>query len=385
MTDSNPMSREGSAQHSCQPNQLPSLTEDIAIGSIRDFFRDKPFLFFGTGMSCAIDARFGMAALKNELILRIEELRLVTDQNRQWQQVVQSLQIGEDLESSLNSVTDSDLLQMITKITGRFVASLDRDFALRISNGDTVWPATNFVKRLVDTLPEGDPILHALTPNYDLLFEHACDSAGIPYTSGFCGGIERRCDWAAAGQSLLVREKVRRRNRLVYDSKLRKHARLYKVHGSLNYFFHQNRVVENDSWMWSPPDFAQRVLITPGFSKYEMLQHYRQELLQSADRAIQNASQFLFLGYGFNDNHLDEYIKRKLITQRCKGLIVTRDTNPRVEDILSRAPNLWLICKVADANNDSARIRNNQYSGWLNLPGKKIWDITEFTKYIFGE
>lgn len=371
--------------HSCQPNQLPSLTEDIAIDSIRDFFRDKPFLFFGTGMSCAIDVRFGMTALKDELIQTIGELILVADQNRQWQQVAQSLQRGEDLESSLNSVTDSDLLQRITKITGRFVASLDREFALRISNGDTVWPATNFVKRLVDTLPEGDRILHALTPNYDLLFEYACDSVGVPYTSGFCGGIERRYDWVAAGQSLLVREKVCQRRRLVSVVKPRKHVRLYKVHGSLNYFFHQNRLVENDSWMWSPPDFAQRVIITPGFSKYEMLQLYRQELLQSADGAIQNASRFLFLGYGFNDNHLDEYIKRKLITQSCKGLIVTQDINPRIEDILARAPNLWLICKAADANNNSARIHNSQYSGWLNLPGKKLWDITEFTKYIFGE
>ena len=43
----------------------------MAINSIRDFFRDKPFVFFGTGMSCALDARFGMPALKDELSQRI--------------------------------------------------------------------------------------------------------------------------------------------------------------------------------------------------------------------------------------------------------------------------------------------------------------------------
>ena len=86
----------------CRPNQLPSLTEDIAIASIRDFFRDKPFLFVGTGMSCAIDVRFGMTALKDELIEKMGELTLIADQNRQWQQVSRSLQRCVNLELSLN-------------------------------------------------------------------------------------------------------------------------------------------------------------------------------------------------------------------------------------------------------------------------------------------
>ncbi|HEY6000188.1 MAG TPA: SIR2 family protein [bacterium] len=370
--------------HSGQPQQLSTLTEEIAVDSIRDFFRDKPFLFFGTGMSCALDPRFGMATLKDELVQRIGELTLAAEQHRQWQQVSQSLSGGADLESSLDGVTDSELLQRITEITGRFIATLDREYALRISSGEIAWPATNFVKRLVDTLPEGDRILHALTPNYDLLFEYACDSVGIRYTSGFFGGVERRTNWAAVDQSLHVQEEVCQRAKLVTLFKYCKHVRLYKVHGSLNYFFHRNEVVENDSWMWSPPDFVQRVMITPGFSKYETLQRYRQELLRSADAAIEKASRFLFLGYGFNDKHLDEYIKRKLITQGCRGLIITRDSNPRIEALLADASNLWLVCKAATEGKDGTRIFNRQYAGWLDLPARRLWDIVEFTAQMFG-
>lgn len=129
-----------------QPQQLPALTEEVAIDSIRDFFRNKPFLIFGTGMSCAIDVRFGMAALKVELVQKIGQMTLAAEQDRQWQQVSQSLQGGADLESSLNGVTDSDLLQTITEITGQFVATLDREYAMRIASGDTAWPATNFIR-----------------------------------------------------------------------------------------------------------------------------------------------------------------------------------------------------------------------------------------------
>ena len=49
--------------HNIQPSALPLLTEEIAINAIRDFFRGKPFVIFGTGMSCALDVRFGMPAL----------------------------------------------------------------------------------------------------------------------------------------------------------------------------------------------------------------------------------------------------------------------------------------------------------------------------------
>lgn len=362
----------------------PLLTEEVAINSIRDFFKDKPFLFFGTGMSCALDTQFGMAALKDELLQKFRQMTLSTDQDRQWRQVALTLQDGADLESALNNVTDADLLQRITATTGRFVAALDRKYALLISSGGTTWPATNFIKRLVDTLPEGDRILQALTPNYDLLFEYACDSVDIPYTNGFCGGVERKPDWDAVDQSLRVRERVCQRRRFTHVFKHRKHVRLYKAHGSLNYFFHRNRVIENDSWMWAPPESAQRVIITPGLSKYETLQHYRQELLKSADSAIDKESRFLFLGYGFNDSHLEVYIKRKLVTQGCRGLIVTRDSNPRIEALMANASNLLLVCKAAETNNNGTRICSSQHSEWLNLPARRLWDIAEFTTQILG-
>lgn len=58
------------------------LTEEVAFKKIRDFFREKPFLVFGTGMSCALDTKFGMHALQDELLLRMKEHSLNEEQNR---------------------------------------------------------------------------------------------------------------------------------------------------------------------------------------------------------------------------------------------------------------------------------------------------------------
>ncbi len=360
------------------------LTEDKAVETLRNFFREKPFLLFGTGMSCALDTRFGMMALKGALTSGIQRDRLTDLQRTEWDAVISALQTGSDLESALNGVNDQGLLKIVTETTGSFVAKTDREFACQIAQGNVEWPATRLLKKLVDTLPEGDRILHALTPNYDMLFEYACDYCGIPYTNGFSGGIERRRDWNAADCSLRSRERVYYGKKCKSVCKHKKHIRIYKVHGSLNYFFHRNGVIENNAWMWNPPDFTERVMITPGLSKYQTLQRYRQELLQRADTVIDRATHFLFLGYGFNDNHLEQYIRRKLITQGCRGLIVTRDSNPRIENLLSEANNLWLVCKSDNPGSLDTRIFNRQYSDWLRLPAKKLWDICEFTTQILG-
>ncbi|MEJ3958985.1 SIR2 family protein [Brachymonas sp. G13] len=361
---------------------LPLLTEEIAITAIRDFFRGKPFVFFGTGMSCAMDTSFGMPALRDELVEKMQERTLTATQASEWQSVVSALEQGGDLESSLNAVSDHNLLRMVTEITGTFVASLDRRFAYSIAQGSTEWPASRLLSRLIETLPESDGVLHVLTPNYDLLFEYACDFSGLSYTNGLFGGIERKEDWTAVDRALLEPCKIRQGNKIKTVYRAKKHARLYKVHGSLNYFLHRNAIIENNAWMWSPPEFAERVMITPGLSKYQALQRYRRELLQYADSAVDNATHFLFLGYGFNDSHLEEYVKRKLITQSSPGLIVTRDCNPRIESLLDQSENLWLFCKLD--GEEGTKIFNKRYSGWLELKGQSLWDVRDFTDRIFG-
>jgi len=335
-------------------------------------------------MSCALDKRFGMSALKDALIVGIKNKTLTENQIAEWCTVATNLQNGIGLESALNFVTDQDLLKTLTRITGSFIADLDREFCYKIVQNLVEWPALQLFRKLVEGLPEGDHILHVLTPNYDMLFEYACDSSGIPYTNGFFGGIARKENWKAISQAFLEPEKICQGRKIKTVYRHRKRVHLYKVHGSLNYFFHLNTVLENNAWMWEPPDFAERLMITPGLSKFQILQKYRQELLQSADIAIDKATNFLFLGYGFNDSHLEEYIKRKLIKQACHGLIVTRSTNPRIEALLGQADNLWLVCKTGAPVGEGTQIYNKGYSNSLKLPGKNLWDIREFTKHILG-
>ncbi|NQU63488.1 MAG: hypothetical protein HQ517_04275 [SAR324 cluster bacterium] len=137
--------------------------------------------------------------------------------------------------------------------------------------------------------------------------------------------------------------------------------------------------------MWNPPDFAERVIITPGINKYEKITKFREELLGQADQAIKKENVFLFIGYGFNDNHLETYINPKLKNQNCLGLIVTRDSNERIDKLMDESENLWLVCKKNKRNCENTIIHNKKYTAGLELPDKKLWDITEFTQEILGD
>jgi hypothetical protein len=106
-----------------------------------------------------------------------------------------------------------------------------------------------------------------LTPNYDLLFEYSCDSANIAYSDGLFGGIERKMNWEAVERAFYKPQFVVYRGRRRESFKPTKHIRLYKVHGSLNYFYHHNSFVDNMAWIWNPPSFMKRVIVTPGASK----------------------------------------------------------------------------------------------------------------------
>ncbi|KVP70521.1 ATP-binding protein [Burkholderia ubonensis] len=121
----------------------PSLTEEVAVNAIRDFFRGKPFLFFGTGMSCALDSGFGMPALRDALVDAMTRRTLTDVQRDEWSNVTEALQLGKDLESALNFVNDQDLLKIVAELTGEFVADLDKRFAYAIAQGAVEWPASS--------------------------------------------------------------------------------------------------------------------------------------------------------------------------------------------------------------------------------------------------
>jgi hypothetical protein len=358
------------------------LTKEIAYKEFQKFFQDKPFVLFGTGMSCAIDNNFGMAALEEELKCKMEKESLSNKQKKEWDGVLQSLENFVDFETSMNMVSDEDLINKIVKITGAFVSTLDREHSVKILNGDGIWPASTLFKKLVDKTPGTDRELHVATPNYDLLAEYGFEKNGISYINGFHGGVIRHLDWEQSRRSITYGEKTVTGKRVKMVTRERRHVCLYKVHGSLNWFLMNNDLIENNSWLYTiPPDGTERLIVTPGLSKYKKLHQNRRELLGKYDTAVEKHNFFLFLGFGFNDNQvLNTAFLNKLKGQKCNGLIITKETNNKIDRLLDEADNLWLVCQ----EKADTIIKNRKYSDPLILENENLWKVDVFTRKILG-
>ena len=359
------------------------LTKKIAYEEFQKFFQGNPFVLFGTGMSCAVDNKFGMASLEKHLLGKLAKGKLNPAQKTEWNSVIKSLNSGVDFESAMNSVNDDDLIAKIVNITGDFVSKLDYGHSQKILNGNESWPASTLFKKLVDGLPGTDRELHVATPNYDMLAEYAFSKAEIPYINGFYGGVVRYLDWKQSRSSITYSMKVLRGKTFKPFTKEKKHIALYKVHGSLNLFSRNDNLIENNALLYMPtPEGTERLIITPGISKNEKLHQFRKELLGKFDDAIEKHNLFLFLGFGFNDKQLNTHaILSKLKNQKCNGLIITKETNDRIEKLLGEAENLWLICCHSDSG---THIKNKKYSAPLFLKNEELWKVDIFTKIILG-
>lgn len=62
-------------------------------------------------------------------------------------QVVCMIEKGNDFESSLNPVTEHNLLKILITETGHFLSALDKEAFLKIMSGEIEWPATQLLKK----------------------------------------------------------------------------------------------------------------------------------------------------------------------------------------------------------------------------------------------
>lgn len=349
---------------------------------VADFFSVTPHVVLGTGTSCAVDVGFGMGKLQEALLSGVDERALHKDSVRQWRHVKAELAKGKDLETALNAASTPELQQVILKVTYNTVAGYDQKYSAEICLGKVEWPAMAILKKIYKGLSAADDYgMSVITTNYDLLIEYACAANGIKCVDGFCGGVIRGRDWDAVQRGLKhpVEIFTGKKRQIKWESN--RHVQLYKVHGSLNWFMLNGSVIENDIWVHSGVPGLERVMITPGLAKYRKMQDFRKELQSDTDKEVDRAKRFLFLGYGMNDAHIERYIVKRVEDEMLPTLIITRDLNVRVDKFACGNKCVMVFCGMKNPDNGT-RVFCPQLGGWQEIPGKRLWDFSEFSKQL---
>lgn len=184
--------------------------------------------------------------------------------------------------NSVRGFTEEQLIELEKNICNKIATKLE----VNLPNRDT--PYHKLAQWI--SIDREKPI-EVFTTNYDLLLEEALEDLAIPYFDGFVGSRQSFFDLRA-----------------VEDNLIPKHwTRLWKIHGSINWFQKENKDVYRSSLSKGNGD---SYLIYPSHLKYEQSRKMPYlALIDQLNRFIRQPNSLLILsGYSFNDQHLNDTI-----------------------------------------------------------------------------
>ncbi len=345
-------------------------------------------LLVGTGASIAMEPKLGMPALKDHLL----KPGTIPEDTDDWIQVAEKLRRGIDLETALTEINLTKSLQNeIARHTAFFVSKKDAALRDDVLIGKKRWVGEPLLRQLMQGLSPTWPRLPVVTPNYDMLIEYACSNARRPYITGYHGGIMRRYDWS------ITRERLYRLNPVAMGVKRRDIitpiacVELFKVHGSINLFrCNLDRTfIENDVWTAAYPTDYTPVIAPPGVTKTQVTLNFHDRLFSEALRAIDKATAFFVIGYGFKDEHIHQKILERVRYQECPLIVLTLDPSTELTPLPAIGKDVWVITGIqnqANGKTDQEGTRfansNDELSG--DFDGVRLWQSDVFSEQILG-
>lgn len=166
------------------------------------------------------------------------------------------------------------------------------------------------------------------TTNYDLVIEKSLEEIRIPYFDGFVGSYE----------PFFWQDSI---DRFVDKNDITKNwIRLWKIHGSLNWFWKENKTTGSYSIVRSgktdkPKGDNNELVIYPSKDKYDSSR--KQPFVAYFDRLrnylISGELLFIFTGYSFSDQHINDLIFNCLRTNNRLYAIVLFFKDEEVENL----------------------------------------------------
>lgn len=343
------------------PLQLSEIKKKL-----QEHLQEGLLVVVGAGLSIA-EGLPSMKDLAQHLKIEIPEKLEIADSG--WDQVVANLDNGKDLESAMSDVTLlPSTVDAIIRETANIVLAEELKVFQRVICEKNVLPFTVFIKHLF----KAGKKFHLITPNYDRLVELATEAAGVGVDSRFFGYLHGQVNSRRSADS----------HRESYISGRNKDFRtlpclcVYKPHGSLDWYEVDGKIIRSPINIDKVP-----VIITPGISKYrESFRWAFDDQRVAGNRAVVNATRFLFIGYGFNDDHLEQYF--------CPGLqltkptvIITKELTDNAKKLISNSHDAEIITLTVCSSHD-LRTRIANTVGEELLVDEELWNLNGFIKGV---
>jgi len=316
-----------------------------------------------------------MKALAEHLVATVGSVLTTGEAKRAWAQVTEA--IRENLEVGLNNIPLgtvgwNEIVSAIRSETARLILDNTATAESKIlqERADRGHAPSRLLNHLFNGSPQNAESIHVITTNYDTLLELFCDLSGLPIDTGFTGFRRRKPRSRPIFENQYTRIWIAEKRQQQFDHRVCKTVRIYKPHGSISWLTTDDGPMEvlNDTTT------AGRAIVVPGPSKYQdaLVNTLFDEIRTAMNTALADAQALLCIGFGFNDDHLQGVIKRRLAAG-MPAIIVTRDSTTNIEQLLDEYPHVIAVFK----NGDGAVCRWNRTVLQSSEP---IWQLDNFLK-----
>lgn len=345
--------------------------------------------FFGAGTSCA----FGLPDISR---LTIEVCEKLTSKDKEiFNNACKSI---EDLNGG-TTATIEDILNYLRQIRDLTKSRPDLEYN-GISGSDAMILDKNICKEIYNNIRKKENeadilylrkffawydsftsgfIKEIFITNYDMLLEMAMESNYIPYFDGFTGSYEPFFN----PESI---EKFPGSN----DSTGR-WIRLWKIHGSLNWMLKEatNKSSERIVRAGNISELSNEMMIYPSKEKYSLSR--KEPFIAYFDRLKQYMDNgellFIFSGYSFSDQHINDLIFGALRQNPRMYIVVTCFSDCQIDSMVEFAASHLNLCVLGP----SKVIANGSVFDWeYNIDGEdnqgweQYWDDNN-GKMILGD
>jgi len=292
-------------------NKINIIQEIIELKAQLSYSKNIGF-FFGAGTSCALN------------IPNVEQLTTDVETKLTEDSLADFKLVKNDLETiiTLRKVNIEDILNQIRRIR-ELTNEMEKEY-LGVSGVNAKKLDKEICTIIYDIVAEKEKIAdiektkkffawlsllnrdfskEIFTTNYDLIIEKSLEASQIPYFDGFVGSYEPFFWQESIDQFVL-------KNDITHNW-----IRLWKIHGSLSWFWKENPTTKAQQIIRvgkieNIKDEENELVIYPSKEKYDSSK--KQPFIAYFDRfknyLLKGELLFIFTGYSFSDQHINEII-----------------------------------------------------------------------------
>ena len=339
------------------------LTYDELAKLAQRFLAERPVVVLGTGATIP----HGLPSMS---VLADELLTDITDHSEGWDAFAKRLGETKDLEQSLHDVSlPQETVEVLVRATWKIISAKDIELYKQLLNGGVAFPLSDLFRYLLRT---ADAHLHVVTTNYDRVAEYAANTINAYVSTGVTAGWLQR----------FVATSVNRER--APSPGFEGVVTLLKVHGSLDWFRDATGEVIAVPLAHAIPDKMEPLVVTPGVSKYrEVHKDPFRTVMGAADTVLREATCYLCVGYGFNDEHVQPILINRVMKDDIPLVVVTKELTAQTRKaFLTNPPKRFLFVEEEPSG---TRVYVPDYPGGTVLDGVSAWHLQDFMKMITGE